>query len=115
MAKFVPEDTFGPAQEAGRSSGRVLSREIKHCINVQLAVHYVPCTMEWKGSAHCEGSNREMDRWIQDAGISTLCIKVEAEKISDIVELKRGGQPLIVTAAAAGLRITEPRATPCGS
>jgi len=93
------------SQELGYSGFRELSREIKNYINMQLALRY------GKEEAPDEGLIGEINQLIDEAGNRTLDMKVDAEKISEIVHLMRAAQRIIVTGTAAGLSLAELWAT----
>lgn len=93
------------SQELGYSGFRELSREIKAYINTQLAMRY------GQDKAPQEGIAGEVARLIGEASNRTLDMKVDAEKISEIVQLTRDAQRIIVTGTAAGLSLAKLWAT----
>ncbi|MGC9348718.1 MAG: MurR/RpiR family transcriptional regulator [Anaerolineae bacterium] len=93
------------SQELGYSGFRELSREIKGYINNQLALRYRQAEAPQAGVAG------EVSRLIDELSNRLLDMKVDADQMTEIVNLAREARRIVVTGTAAGLCLAELWAT----
>ncbi|MGC9523756.1 MAG: MurR/RpiR family transcriptional regulator [Anaerolineae bacterium] len=89
------------SQKIGYSGYRELSREIKDYINNQLALRY------GRKEPDVEGIPGEVVQLLDELSNRLLDMKVDAERIADIIRAIRGARRIVTVGAVAGLGLAE--------